>query len=288
MANEANGVRRPPGRGTWRRVAFRLAAILLGLAPLVAAEGLFRLLDWGRPTYRDDPFVGFSAVRPLFIRSEDGSRWEIAPSRRMFFRPASFPAAKAPGTYRIFCLGGSTVLGHPFAVETSFTTWLQIDLEAADPDRRWEVINCGGISYASYRLVPILEEVLRHEADLVIVYTGHNEFLEDRQYAPIRDLPRAVAWPWELLLQTRTYNLLRAGYERLAGPQDAPEGRPILGPEADAMLDWQGGFDRYHRDERLREGVIRHFRCNLERMVGIARDAGVPLILANPVSNLRD
>ncbi|HUU92159.1 MAG TPA: SGNH/GDSL hydrolase family protein [Phycisphaerae bacterium] len=276
--------------GRWRGLLLRLGAVLVGLAPFVAAEIVFVALDWGRPTCRDDPFVGFSAVHPLFVPSADGARYEIAESRQGFFRPDSFAAEKGPDEFRIFCLGGSTVQGRPFAIETSFTTWLQLNLQAADPRRQWKVVNCGGISYASYRLVPILEEVLGYEPDLVILYTGHNEFLEDREYGHIRDMPRAVAWPWERLTQTRTYNLVREGYVYLAGsPRATARGdRPVLGAETDAMLDYRDGFGRYHRDDKWRRDVIEHFRFNVGRMVQMARSAGVAMILMNPVCNLRD
>ncbi len=264
--------------------------MLIGLAPFVAAEAVFTLLDWGRPNYRDDPFVGFRAVHPLFVPSEDGQRYEVAESRRGYFQPDSFARPKPPGEFRVFCLGGSTVQGRPFAIETSFTTWLELSLEAAEPDRRWEVVNCGGISYASYRLVPILEEVLGYEPDLVILYTGHNEFLEDRTYAHLKRMPEFVARPCEWVLRTRTYTLLREGYVQLRGGSRtaAPPDRPLLEAEVDAMLDCRGGLDQYHRDERWRRDVIDHFRHNLRRMVRLAREAGVPLILVNPVANLRD
>jgi lysophospholipase L1-like esterase len=271
-------------------VVFRLAAVLVGLLPFLLAEAAFTILDWGRPDYSEDPFVGFRAVRPLFVLSDDARRYKIAPSRLDYFRPESFARRKAPGEFRVFCLGGSTVQGRPFGIETSFTTWLEISLQAADPTRKWEVVNCGGISYASYRLVPILEEVLGYEPDLVIVYTGHNEFLEDRTYRHVKHMPGIVAWPCELLLRTRTYALLRKGYERLTGRQSeqAAEGRPILKAEVDAILDYQGGLEQYHHDQSWRRDVVAHFRYNLRRMVEMARGRGVPLVLMNPVSNLRD
>jgi lysophospholipase L1-like esterase len=272
------------GPRRWRRaLGFRLAAVLLAVAPFALAEGLFVVLDLGRPSSGDDPFVGFSSVRPLFVPSADGSRYEIARSRQACFQPESFAARKAPDEYRIFCLGGSTVQGRPFAVETSFTTWLEINLNSADPNRAWQVVNCGGISYASYRLVPILREVLGHEPDLIVLYTGHNEFLEDREYGHIRDIPGFVARPCELLMETRTYNLLREACGR--GRTDE---RPVLGHEADAMLDYKGGLEKYHRDETWRRGVIEHFRYNLRRMVQMSREAGAGVLLVNPVESLRN
>ena len=149
---------------------FRLAAVLLSLLPLLVCELVFIALGWGRPGEVEDPYVGFDEQRPLFVRR--GGNYEIPESRQEFFQPASFAAEKPAGTFRIFCLGGSTVQGRPYATETSFTAWLALNLQAAEDSRRWEVVNCGGVSYASYRLVPILRELLAHEPDLFVIYTG--------------------------------------------------------------------------------------------------------------------
>jgi len=270
-----------------RGLVFRLLALLLGLAPFLVVEAALWTLDWGRPSDHGDPFVGFSAVHPLFKLSDDGAQYEIARSRLTFFCPDSFSAKKGTNEFRIFCLGGSTVQGRPFAIETSFTTWLELNLQAADPSRQWQVVNCGGVSYASYRLVPILEEVLAYEPDLIILYTGHNEFLEDRTYDHIKEMPPLVTRSMELLSGTRSFTLLRAGYLGLRGAA-AVEGRPVLGPETDAILEYRGGLQEYHRDAKWRRDVVEHFRHNLRRMVQMTSDAGVGMLLINPVCNLRD
>ena len=283
----------PPVRSRRRAILFRLAAVVLGLAPLLILEGLLWCFGTGMPHYDHDPFVGFRAVHPLFVLSDDAERYEIARSRLDFFRPDSFAARKAPDEFRIFCLGGSTVQGSPFAIETSFTTFLELSLQAAEPEKKWEVVNCGGVSYASYRLVPILEEVLRHEPDLIVVYTGHNEFLEDRTYGHVKHMPELVARPAEILARTRTCQVLHrlwatGGPDKTADAEGAPPGRPVLPAEVEAMLEYRGGLDRYHRDEKWRGDIETHYEYNLNRMVVLARDARVPLLLVNPVCNLRD
>ena len=63
---------------------------------------------------------------------------------------------------------------------------------------------------------------------------------------------------------------------------------PTLNAEVDALLDHQDGLDKYERDEERQAAVIAHFKHNLRRMIQTADDAGVPLWLVNPVSNLRD
>ena len=151
-----------------KRVGFRLVAIALGLSPLLIGELVFCFLGLGRPTDIDDPFVGFSAVHPLFALNSQTGRYEIAPSRLEHFCADSFAAKKPANEFRIFVLGDSTVQGRPWTIETSFTKWLELSLNAAEPRRTWRVVNCGGVSYASYRLVPILQEVLAYQPDLII------------------------------------------------------------------------------------------------------------------------
>jgi lysophospholipase L1-like esterase len=215
-----------------------------------------------------------------------GDNYEIPESRQVYFAPQSFPADKGQRTFRIFCLGGSTVQGSPYSTPTAFSTWLALNLKAADPSRDWEVINCGGISYASYRLVPIVEELLQHQPDLLILYTGHNEFLEERTYGDVKATPAAVAGAHQMLSRLRTYRAARGAWIRATQPAQSP--KTELPAEVDTVLDYQGGLDLYHRDDAWREGVARHFEFNLRRMIGMARQAGVPVLLVDPPCNLKD
>ena len=273
-----------------RRWLFCLVAVSMSLSLLPAFEGLCMLCDWGRPELHDDPFVGFRSVRPLFVPSEDEANYEIPKARQMFFRPQSFAAEKPASEFRVFCLGGSTVQGRPYAVETSLTSWLEISLQAADPSRSWRVVNCGGVSYASYRLTSILEEVLAYEPDLIILYTGHNEFLESRSFDHITSRGELSNSAIEGASRLRSFTLMREAYLRMRGisSDDPPEGRPLLPTEVEALLDGAGGLEKYHRDDQWHRGVIAQFRFNLQRMIELANDAGVRVILVNPVSNIRD
>lgn len=283
------GKEAPRRRPLWKSLLFRALAVLVGLSPLLLGEMALRGLGLGKPTDSNDPFVGFSDIHPLFVLNEDSGRYEIPKSRQTHFQPESFAAKKGANEFRIFVLGGSTVQGRPWSIETSFTTWLELHLSAADPSRQWEVVNCGGVSYATYRLVPILQEVLRYQPDLIIFCEGHNEFLEDRSYGAIKTAPPALAWPQRQVSRLRTYNILRDGVLRLTdrAPDPIPADRPVLGPETDARLDWKGGLAQYHRDPQWQADVIAHFQFNLRRIASIADSAEVPLIIVGPVSNLQ-
>lgn len=248
------------------------------------------VMDWGGTDSSVDPFVGFHEVKPLFVLNAESDRFEIPAARQGYFRPESFGADKPADEFRIFCLGGSTVQGRPFAIETSFTTWLEISLNTADPSRTWEVVNCGGVSYATYRLIPIMREVLDHEPDMIVLCTGHNEFLEDRTFDHIKDQSSVVRYSLATASKLRSFNVIRNGWLRWTN-QEAAEPlneRPQLPTEVTAVLDEQGGMEAYHRDDAWWEDIVEQFRFNLARMVEMSQETGVPMVLIKPVCNLRD
>lgn len=267
-----------------KRWVFRLCAVLFGLILVLLLEVSCRLAGWGNPVAYDDPFVGFSEVYPLFEKQED--RYEVVPSRKKFFADESFPVQKPDDGYRIFCLGGSTVQGRPYSIETAFGTWLELALNADDPRREWDVISCGGISYASYRLVPILEECLAYEPDLIVLCTGHNEFLEDRSYDHIKDDAGIQRQAMELLARSHLFTLFRRAIHGEENSEETEADKPMLPGEVDAMLDYHDSLDVYHRDDAWRAGIVKHYEFNLRRMIGLCRQAGVPIVLVRPPVNL--
>jgi len=271
----------------FRPVLFHLAAVVVVISPLVFGELVLRLCIRPPSVSPDDPYVSFNGLRPLFVLDSTGTNFVTAEERLTYFCPQSFFAAKGPQTFRVFCLGGSTVQGRPYAVETSFTTWLKLNLRAALPEADFEVVNCGGISYASYRLVPIMREVLEYEPDLFIIYTGHNEFLEDRTYQRLKRIPSVLIRVHRKMLNLRSYSLAN---EFISMRRDRGKGisKTTLPGEVKAKLDFEDGLESYHRDEVWRQGTIVHFGRNLQTMVRMSRRAGVPVILVNPVSNLKD
>ncbi|MEE2888575.1 MAG: SGNH/GDSL hydrolase family protein [Planctomycetota bacterium] len=272
-----------------RGIGLRAASVLVGLSPLILLEGVLCLAGLGQISTAEDPYIGFVDVQPLFVHNPHTDRFEI-PRTRELFQPESFPATKGDRTSRVFCLGGSTVQGRPYGIATSFSTWLKLDLREASPDRDWEVVNCGGISYASYRLAPIMQELLGHDPDLFVIYAGHNEFLEDRTYRAVKETPIWVARAHRGLSRLRSYNVIRSWFveDVRVAPRQASKDRSTLATEVEALLDYRGGLDAYKRDATWHAGVARHFEFNLRRMVHMAQNAGVPVVLMNPVANLKD
>ena len=235
------------------------------------------------PLYkRTDPSVGFSGYAPLFHKHDQPngeSIYRTAHNKYEWFNMQSFPVRKAEGVTRIFCVGGSTTYGRPYDDRTSFCGWLRQFLPEVDPNRHWEVVNAGGISYASYRAARLMEELANYEPDLFIVYSGHNEFLESRTYRELRDVPKFVRNAGVLASRTRLYSVLYdLAYKR----------KTILPTEVDALLDRSIGPDDYQRDDELRNAVLSDFKNSLVRMTKISKQTQSDIILITPASNISD
>ena len=240
----------------------------------------------------EDPFVGFAENIPQFAeatRADGTVILKTANNKRGLFNYQEFPKGKSTNTYRIFCMGGSTTYGRPYGGRVSFCGWLGEYLKAADATRNWEVINAGGISFASYRVARLMNELKHYQPDLFIVYSGQNEFLEERSYGALASLP---AWLINLnatLSGTRIYTVMKDMIETVqsASLREAQVHYGLDG-EVDEILNHTVGPESYHRDEVLKRQIITHYRLNLMRMVRIARSAGAGMLLVKPAVNLKD
>ncbi len=268
----------------WKKALFSLLTLLVffGLIELVLFVAGVKPLS-----YEEDPYVGFSSQIPLFIEQKsDDSQMVTSRNKLSYFNKQSFPKEKKDNTTRIFCVGGSTTYGRPYDDSTSFCGWLRELLPVADSSQDWELINAGGISYASYRVSALMEELAEYEPDLFIVYCGQNEFLERRTYSKIIDMPASVRGIGAVLSRTRTYSgitrLVRSSNKEA---DDAPE---KLDGEVNAILDQSVGLDDYERDEELESQVLDHYRYNMARIVDIARSSGARVLFVSPASNLRN
>lgn len=286
-----DGPRRTADRSNGRTKPSLRRKLLFGL---VTTIGFFALLELTLAVFQvelaseeSDPFVGFSGQSRLFTESETSSGESVlmtAENRLSWFNRQAFVRDKPASAYRIFCLGGSTTYGRPYDDRTSFAGFLRAFLPEMDPSRQWEVINAGGISYASYRIEVLVRELVEYQPDLLVIYAGHNEFLEDQTYSSIMDTPEPVRRAIGLARWSRTFSLM----QRLLRSTPKPQDGQTLPDEVDAILDRAVGPGAYHRDDPWHERVLSQFRATLERIVNVATDAEVEVVFVVPASNLRD
>ena len=281
---------REGGPGITRRKKLLFAGIVT-VCFLAALEGLLILVGAGKTEATSDPFVGFSNQHPLFVIDDavpGGTHMRTAENKLVWFNDQRFARTKKTNVRRVFCVGGSTTFGRPYSDTTSFCGWLRELLPLADSSTEWEVINAGGVSYASYRVAAVMEELSQYEPDLFIVYSGQNEFLERRTYAGMFGQTEVRRNLTALLSKTRTFSVLKGlintnpqGSQRLGSADTLPG-------EVDEMLNHTIGPIDYHRDAQWQANVVRHYRTNLQRMTTIAQGAGAEILFIVPASNEKD
>ena len=133
--------------------------------------------------------------------------------------------------------------------------------------------------------------MLTHEPDLIVLATGHNEFLEDQTYADVKNRSSFRLRLEESARSLRTVMLLRklTGGEARQEPTEDSDESSGASPEAvEARLDDAAGYASYHRDEEWWQQVTDSFDDSVRAMVRMCQEAEVPIVLVQLGANLRD
>jgi tetratricopeptide (TPR) repeat protein len=192
-------------------------------------------------------------------------------------QPVRLPLKKAPGTYRIFILGSSAAMGDPEPA-FSLARVLEVQLRAAYPSVRFEVVNAAVTAINSHLVRGIAADCAQLEPDLFIVYEGHNEVI-----GPFG--PTGVFTPF-LKSEAAVRTLVWLKGTRLA--QLAAR----LGRNKNAPENW-GGMEMFLKqqiradDPRLAT-VRTHFRANLRAIIGDAFAAEATVMACTTATNQRD
>ncbi len=205
-------------RNLFRRAGARIATVASGLIAgillIAAADALLGLSGTDLGPAPPDPFAGFSGTQSRFVRETllDGTVvYRTRPSGRRKHpslpteQPRFFPAEKRPGGFRIFIVGGSSAAAVPYGVAYGFGEWLEQRLKVTSPNVGWEVINAAFSGYATRRIVTITDEIAGYQPDLVIVYSGHNEYAEHRYYRHLLDRDPRLFRLMEFIATTNIY-----------------------------------------------------------------------------------
>jgi tetratricopeptide (TPR) repeat protein len=197
-----------------------------------------------------------------------------------------FLPRKPPGWKRIFCIGESTMQGFPYEFNATPAAFLENRLRTMMPQGdSVEVINAGLSAIGSYVIVDFLRELVRYEPDLIIVYSGHNEFYGAYGAGSSVAL-HGPAWMTSLhlrLLHYRTYLLVRDALARVQSwfTSSSP-------PRPETLMERMIGRGSIPRQSETYRRGLQDYRDNLEEMIAIANGAHVPIMFSALVCNLRD
>lgn len=286
-----------PSRASARTSALKNLA--LGLAVLVSFFSVLEVALWAAGVEpllsQRDPFEGFSRRVRVFEPDPSRAVYRTPPRAvRHSFNYQEFSARKPPNGFRVFTLGGSSAYGFPWGARVAFTRILGEALQADFPDRKVEAINAAGMSYGSHRLRILAHEVLDYEPDVLIVFEGHNEFVEQRFYREVLERPRRLDALRGALYRWRVYSAAVRLYERglaaagrggrgtrTAGAAEGRTAAELLG------LDVERQYATAVTDPEKEEARAR-FEANLRAIVEEAERSGVRVVLCTVPSNLSD
>lgn len=280
------------GRRWIARAGMVALGLALGVLSLVAVEIVLRVAGVGDDAGRYDPFAGFSRTVPMFepATRPDGTAVLRTARARKVRTPQEFLAAKPANGFRVFVVGESSAAGVPYTSAHAFSAFLAERLRASLPQLAIEVVNAAVPGYGSRRMLPVVEDIARHQPDLLILYAGHNEFAEPRYYAHLVEMDPRLFRLWEGLAQTRLYRLVAQLPVIGVATEVAPPRFDF--EELDNPLQMFAvrteHLDGAYPTPREREWAEQHYRFNVEQMVETMRRAGARTMLVTIGQNLAD
>ncbi len=260
------------------RTLIRLILVYLAV-PLILVLVEIGLRIWA-------PGLESALVQPVMF---DGKEWlEINRSylKKYFppgsplvpeFKPALIQAKKTPATFRVICLGSSSMFGTPYQMNANIPGILRKQLRHAHPERDIEVINFGASAINSNVVLNLSDELAPLEPDLIVIYMGHNEF-----YGPDgvgagyfdRNIPGFVQFKYRL----RELRLVAALVSIMPVETRSEEQRNLM------LEVSQRGNVRLDSDDASR--VFRSFEDNFRDILEFWQSRNVPLVVSDVSSNL--
>ena len=260
----------------------RLFIVISVLLPLMVLAGIEVLLRWSgfggyEPIFKE---IGETPRGKLIVSHQAGARefFFANPARPGFSAQYAFYSPKPADTVRIVLVGGSAIKGFPQTRRFAASAFLKEMLGDVWPERTVEVINLGTTAVASFPVRELLEQALEYEPDLVIVYSGHNEFYGAYGVASINQAgstPRML----ELQYQIRELAIMQALSRFM---------HYLGGARAPSLMEAMVGQDYVEADSWKREAASNLLYAHVGSMIAMCDQRDVPVLVCTLPTNERD
>lgn len=220
-------------------------------------------------------------VSPLVYQRNSGQAFTAAqaPGTRRYVAGRGRTVTNQKAGIRILVFGASAAYGEMFSPLTAFPGQAEALLRRANPDRAIEVLNLAHGGMGSRQVGEMVFRALENDnPDLIVVYTGNNEYHEIRalkarsdRYDPAAELMR------RRLSRSYLYRTLR---ETLMPAED------LLAPPEDETWLPIGRLDVTVDPEDRALGVAL-YRDHLRNLVLAAQARGIPVLLTTVATNTR-
>ena len=259
---------------------FYILLVLLPVMFFVILEMFLRIVNYGNNV---DQWVDVGEGK-YTINSNIGKKY--FPSGN--FNPAAsedeFDIQKKSNCFRVFVLGASSAEGFPYGPMGSFSRYIRRRLELVYPNTPIEVINLGMSAISSYTVLDLVPGVLDQKPDLILIYTGHNEYYgamgvgSVESFGSSRALIRLMIYLNDFRITQLLRNSLTWATSLLSSKNAAPSGTvmSIMAKDKYILL-----------NSKLFNAGVEQFKENMADILKSIEDKGVPVILGRLVSNLK-
>jgi len=266
----------PSGR---KRLFFTLFTLVFPFAVLFLLESSLRVFV---PSL-DSPLVRQATVDTMrmlqvnraFLEKYFPANAPLLPE----LKPTLISETRGKGSFRVFCLGESSMFGTPYEISATIPALVRKQLRHIFPGRDIEVVNLGASAINSNVIADMSGALAALRPDVVLLYLGHNEFYG----------PDGVGAPWiekrfpfltPLKYRARSLRIVRLMQRGLASiGRGTPDGERNLMRQVSMGATVESGSP-----EEVR--VLGRFRDNLQEIIRTFRERGIEVIASDVTSNL--
>jgi lysophospholipase L1-like esterase len=261
-------------------VWFYLTAALIPVLFFILLEIALRLFNYGYDNRQWIPAM----EGKLYLNPEIARRYFYTVKRIPFSNGDIFDEVKKNNAFRVFVLGESSAAGYPFLPLGAFSHYLSDRLRLFYPSSKIEVINIGLTAVNSFTLRDLFPGILDQKPDLILIYTGHNEYYGALGIGSMESLgtSREMINLILYLNKYKTIELLRNAIQwgmKLFSGEERGTGTLMSRMAKDQFIEY--------KSETYEKGIAQ-FEENIKDMLQMAKEKNVPVILSTLVSNLRD
>ena len=263
-----------------KKIVFAISTFLLFLFLLIGIEIGLRALypELLPPLVTEVSYDGIQwyQINRSFLRKYFSSHDYIVPE----FKPTLFRKEKTPDTFRILCIGESSMFGVPYQMTSTIPGIVRKQLRHLYPGKEIEVINLGASAINTNVILDFSRDFLSFEPDLVLLYAGHNEF-----YGPDGVGASFLEKQFSFLTPLK-YSLGDLAIVEFLRAKLMDNGsRPSPGEDMTLMqqVSQRNKVPLHSQDA---ERIFVRFESNLKSLIEIFRTRHIPIIISDVTSNL--
>jgi lysophospholipase L1-like esterase len=261
---------------------FYMIIILIPVLFFILLEGGLRLFGYGN----DYPeWVNISETKYI-LNPELCRRYFYNTASVPYSNQNSFDIEKKTNAFRVFILGESSAAGYPYIPNGDFGKYIRKRLEAAYPSSVIEVVNLGITAINSYTIKDIFPGVLDQKPDLILVYTGHNEYYGALGAGSMESIGKSpfIVNSALYLNRYRTFQLTRNIIKFVKSVfSDSAQSK-----ESGTLMSRMAEDKQIILNSDVYNAGLYQYESNMTSILTMAKEAGVNVILSTVAYNLKD